>query len=352
MCITKDNLYPSEIFFAFLTHPLTKTCKFYKHSDIDDIIYEDSLNQISILISEQVEKEEIIGGLEFIAIKIVLYERVSSSKDPKHKFLNLSPRDHAEKYDRVKFQLADIQEIQQKKIQVKNYSATSIGVKILGITFPRLVMILTLTFGYFLLHLDMREQLYPLQHIMFALNMIFVFLMIDGLLKLESLMFSSIFLAIFLVAGFFGILLLKIKWIYRVTLMSNVIVLYELYVETIDYFSSFFQFLMYTGTLLMVLFLIGCCVKCCSFRNVTNDRIKSTKLIHMKRELFIGALLTIKLFVYDARKPVTNFYRVFYMFFSIIFVTVVFVLRTLVVIYWKRKKEQGKLDKEELDSYS
>ena len=46
-------------------------------------------------------KKKLIGGFEFIAIKIVLYEKVSQSKDPTHKYLKFIPRDNNDRYDRI-----------------------------------------------------------------------------------------------------------------------------------------------------------------------------------------------------------------------------------------------------------
>ena len=83
----------------------------------------------------------------------------------------------------------------------------------------------------------------------------------------------------------------------------------------------------------------------------------------MKRELFIGSLLVIKLCVYliraqypmrnplyvlqlsDARKPITTVYRIFYMFLSVGFVVICFILRTLSVIYRKHAEDFKKIEK-------
>jgi hypothetical protein len=119
-------------------------------------------------------------------------------------------------------------------------------------TIPRLLLILVLSLGYFFLHLDMKEKMYPLHHIMFALNNLLIYLAICGAVKMESMLLSTLLLIIFVAAGFFFTLMLKIKWIYRFTLASNVLILYELYIETIDYFDSYRQFLVFILVLLIV----------------------------------------------------------------------------------------------------
>lgn len=83
----------------------------------------------------------------------------------------------------------------------------------------------------------------------------------------------------------------------------------------------------------------------------------------MKRELLIGALLTIKLCVFvlragypmrnplslvklsHSRKPITTVKRVVYIFLGIILIVVVFVLRTMVVIWKKRAEDNRKIDR-------
>lgn len=86
----------------------------------------------------------------------------------------------------------------------------------------------------------MRDDSYPLQHILFALNNMFVYSMIAGLSHIHSMTWSVVGLLGFVGIGFLLSLALKIDWLYRITLVSNLLVLYELYIETIDYFESYF----------------------------------------------------------------------------------------------------------------
>lgn len=218
MCALKEGTKTKGIFFAFLANSRTKECHLFTKQDIDDIIFDKKLSQVSILISQELSKKKEIGGFEFLAYKLVLYEKVSKSKDPKHKYIKYLNRDSSDKYDRIYFQISDIPENQKKKIQVSDYLVTSINTKVLGITIPRLILILVLGGGYFCLHLDMKDSLYPLQHIMFAVNNIFIFLVFDGYAQIKSMPQSSILLIFFLIFCFFGTLSLKIKWIYRVTM--------------------------------------------------------------------------------------------------------------------------------------
>lgn len=114
--------------------------------------------------------------------------------------------------------------------------------------------------GYFYLHLDMRDDSYPLQHILFALNNMFVFTIIAGLANIHSMTWSLLGLVAFVGFGFLLTLALKIDWLYRITLASNLLILYELYIETIDYFESYSSFLTFLALELAMLFSIGYCI--------------------------------------------------------------------------------------------
>lgn len=363
MCRFPDDSPHQNIFFAYLLDPRTKKCRLYSNSDIDDTIFDRKSNTLSVLISESHPERTGNASDDFLAFKIIFYEKTDASKDPEHSYLKLLNRDATDQYDRIIFQISNTKEIEEKKIKVQNFSFGSVDFKILGITLPRLIIISILALGYFCLHLDMRDDSYPLQHILFGLNNMFVFLLIQGLVNIHSMTWSIFGLLGFVGLGFLLSLALKIDWLYRITLTSNVLILYELYIETIDYFDSYSQFLTFVCLELVVLFVIGYCVQLRSYKNLENDKLKRRKLSKMKRELFIGALITIKLFVHiaragypmrdplsvvqlsDARKPMSTLRRVFYIFLSMGFVVVVFVIRTFLIINAKRKYDLKILEK-------
>ena len=335
----KPEQFENVFFIKKWTNDVISKCTILTTDDIDYTKFDRAANQITIYVSEIGQKTDL---QESLAVQIHLFVRNSSITEDEIIWSRPGAEDP---YLHVYMQIPPLKA--KPVILQTNWIFTSSAVKLTFFTIPRLILFLVLFLGSLCLTLDLPKIHFPLYHIMFAFNMLTLFLALEFIFEIPNEYITGVMLLAWIVMAALSLQTLPGYLTNRIIEWTNLVIFWEIYIETIDLLPNKYIFFVVLAIALLIDWLIGMVIFRCFSR---------LERIEFRREVIVTALISLRLLVYlvragdPLRNPILGFSTFgmvpvlnaidqgILLFLAVIFLPGFFAVRMLLVAFVKARK--------------